>query len=230
MNAHLTKPIEPTALHRAISYWSTAATTGAELRISGIDVSQGLLQCGGNKKLYESLLQRFVASLISTPKEIRKGLEADDMALVERSAHTLKGVAANLGANACSRLSSELEKSVRQQEPLAAIQGQLSVLEQHLTELTLAIGRALPVATSVPQTPAEPVDRVQLQRLCSQLADLLRSSNAEARLLLQEQASLLQCGLGPNFASLQRRVQDFEFSQALTELYDAASAAQLELP
>ena len=56
------------------------------------------------------------------------------------------------------------------------------------------------------------------------------SSNVQARLLLQEHAALLRGGLGEYFESLQRRVQDFEFSQALTELYDAASAVQLDLP
>jgi CheY-like chemotaxis protein len=229
MNAHLTKPIEPAALHRAISYWSAAAATGADLRISGIDVDKGLLQCGGSRKLYESLLQRFVASLVNTPREIRQALGAGDIPVAERSAHTLKGVAANLGAGTCSRLSSELEKSIRQHEPSAAIQAQLTTLEQHLTELTLAIGRALPVAAPAQPALMDPVDREQLQRICCQLAELLRSSNAQARLLLQEHAALLQSGLGANFASFGRRVQDFEFSQALTELYDAASAVQLDL-
>ena len=229
MNAHLTKPIEPAALHRAISYWSAAAATGADLRISGIDVDKGLLQCGGSRKLYESLLQRFVASLVNTPREIRQALGAGDIPVAERSAHTLKGVAANLGAGTCSRLSSELEKSIRQHEPSAAIQNRLTALEQHLAELTLAISRALPASAPAQPDPPAAVDREQLQRICCQLAELLRSSNAQARLLLQEHAALLHGGLGEYFESLQRRVQDFEFSQALTELYDAASAVQLDL-
>ena len=229
MNAHLTKPIEPAALHGAIAYWSNTAAGGTDLRISGMDVVQGLLQCGGNRKLYESLVQRFLASLINTPKEIRKALETGDMPLAERSAHTLKGVAANLGAGVCSQLSSELEKSVRQHEPAAAIQAQLAVLEQHLSKLSLAIARALPVSAPSQQDPVDPVDRELLQRICCQLAELLRSSNAEARLLLQEQAELLRNGLGEHFDSLQRRVQDFEFFAALTELEDAARAVQLEL-
>ncbi|MEI6601368.1 MAG: response regulator, partial [Comamonadaceae bacterium] len=230
MNAHLTKPIEPAALRRSIAYWSKAAAGGAELRINGIDVDKGLLQCGGNRNLYESLLQRFVASLVNTPREIRQALEAGDMPLAERSAHTLKGVAANLGAGVCSRLSSELERSVTRQEPPAVLHARLTALEQHLAELNLAISRALPTSAPAQPDPAAAVDREQLQRLCRQLAVLLRSSNVQARLLLQEHAALLHGGLGPHFASLQRRVQDFEFSQALTELYDAASAVQLDLP
>ena len=230
MNAHLSKPIEPAALHRAISYWSATAAAGADLRISGIDVDRGLLQCGGSRKLYESLLQRFVASLVNTPREIHQALGAGDTPLAERSAHTLKGVAANLGAGTCSRLSSELEKSIRQHEPSAAIQDRLTALEQHLAELTLAIGRALPASAPAQPDPPAAVDREQLQRLCCQLAELLRSSNVQARLLLQEHAALLRGGLGEYFEPLQRRVQDFEFSQALTELYDAASAVQLDLP
>ncbi len=230
MNAHLTKPIEPAALRGSIAYWSRTAAGGADLRIDGIDVEKGLLQCGGNRPLYESLLQRFVASLVNTPKEIHKALATADMALAERSAHTLKGVAANLGAGLCSRLSGELEKSVRQNEPATDIQSRLTALEEHLSELTLAIGQALPVTTTVQQAPTDPVDREQLQRLCRQLADLLRSNNAQARLLLQEHASVLHGGLGERFESLQRRVQDFDFSQALTDLYDAARAVQMELP
>ena len=230
MNGHLTKPIEPAALHGAVAYWSKSATAGKRWQISGIDTDQGLLQCAGNRPLYESLLQRFVQSLVHSPTELRQALDADDMTAAERRAHTLKGVAANLGAGVCSRLSAELEKMIRERQAVPVLLAQLATLEQHLNDLARAIGEALPAAPTAPQTSVVKVDPAQLQRVCRELAELLHSSNVEARLLLKDQTTLLRSGLGEQFESIQSLVQDFEFSQALTALYDAANAVQLELP
>ena len=230
MNAHLTKPIEPTALYRAIAYWSQAANSERPLQIAGIDVAQGLRHCADNRVLYESLLQRFFASSADTARDLRQAIDVQDFASAERAAHSLKGVGANLGAAHCSHLSGELEQALRRRAPAATLAPLLLALEQHLVVLLAAIAQVLP-ASAVAALPAGAVlDRVLLARVCWQLADLLVSSDVHASSLAQEHATLLRHGLGADCAVLQAHIAGFDYAQALTQLRRLGEALQIELP
>ena len=230
MNAHLTKPIEPSALYRAIAYWSKAASAEQTLQISGVNVAQGLRHCADNRALYLSLLQRFLASSADTAQDLRQAIEVEDFVSAERAAHTLKGVGANLGAAHCSHLSGELEQALRQRVPAAALAPLLLALEQHLGVLLVAIAQALPVSETAALAADAVLDRALLARVCWRLADLLASSNVQASSLAQEHAALLHQGLGAGFAVLQGQIQNFDYAQALAQLRQMSAALQIELP
>src|SRR5262249_5828571 len=66
----------------------------------GLDTTEGLLRVAGNKRLYLKLIRQFVASEHDAPSRIRERLASQDRATAERMAHTVKGVAGNLGAKA----------------------------------------------------------------------------------------------------------------------------------
>ena len=74
-----------------------------------------------------------------------------------------------------------------------------------------------------------PADRAQMQKLCQQLADLLASSNAEAGVLIENQAEPLRAALGKGYAGLRDLVQNFDLSEALNELRRLAGTAHIEL-
>ena len=78
---------------------------------AGVDIEHTLKRFAGNA----ALLERFVRKLPSDPSfgEIETALKAGNMADAERAAHTLKGVAANLGFQALSDLSSRLMTLLR---------------------------------------------------------------------------------------------------------------------
>ena len=246
MNDHLSKPIDPEALQQSLTLWGQpvlpqpSATTVSDalhrprsaLRISGIDTMQGLRLCGGNQTLYHSVLRKFLNTISRLPDQLADLVQADQWLQAQHLVHNLKGVAANVGANRCSTLSAEVEHAlhltVQTGQPPAATQNLCAQLTTHLGHLELRLRQALPETTDAAQA-QQPVDAGQLQSICSELAELLASNNAAAELLLQTQAGLLRDGLGVRFEQLSQQVQEFEFSDALATLLQAAASAHLTL-
>jgi len=227
MNEHLTKPIDPKALRECIARWAGHQSSTA-LEIVGVDTVLGLRLCGGNRRLYVSLLQKFAAQISQVPQQVRDFLAGGDAVSAARAAHTLKGVAANLGAQQCSAMAAELEVALTQGESSVQLQRLLVPLERHLGELVAQIERALPV--EVPKTiPAGEVDAVQLRAVCRNLADLLGTSNVEAQAVLEAHAELLRRAFGSGFELLQHHVQEFEHALALDALRAAALKLQITL-
>ena len=66
--------------------------------LPGINIEKGLKTVIGNQKLYRNLLGKFLASNGNVVAEIKDTLKSGDMETAARLAHTVKGVAGNLGA------------------------------------------------------------------------------------------------------------------------------------
>ena len=66
--------------------------------IAGLDAQDGLSRVAGNRKLYRKILRQFVEQQGPSLEQIAAALVKGDVALAERLAHTLKGVAGNIGA------------------------------------------------------------------------------------------------------------------------------------
>lgn len=244
MNDHLSKPIEPDALRQCLALWgkpasgAPSATTSPEapkpqqtaLRISGINTQLGLRLCAGNQTLYNSVLAKFLSSISTLPEPLTTAVAAEQWSEAEHMVHNLKGVAANVGAVRCSSLSAELEnlfhQAATQGQPLKQANSRLTPLLNHLANLVLRLRQALPDATG-PDLPAQAVDAAELIKVCRELAELLASNNAAAELLLQTQRGLLRTGLGVKFELLAQQVQEFEFSDALSTLEQAAADAHM---
>ncbi len=227
MNQHLNKPIDPDALYRCLAQWGKAGASDAVWRIGGIDVAQGLRQCAGNRKLYTSLLRKFLLNMTTTPEQMRDALGRGDLSLAQRLAHSLKGVAANLGATRCAGLGAELENSISQGAPLTELDALLAALQQHLAELGANIEQTLPAAVPDPAPPT--LDPTQLHGVCRNLSELLLSSDVQAGSLLESHTDLLATGLGSGFALLRQQVQDFDYASALATLRTVASAAKIDV-
>jgi CheY-like chemotaxis protein len=114
MNDHVSKPIDPDNLFSTLLRWakpqpkqavgSQASLTPVRAsdevgltEIAGINLADGLKRVAGNRRLYRDLLGEFVAKQGNAAAEISIALERGDLKLAERIAHTVKGVAGNLG-------------------------------------------------------------------------------------------------------------------------------------
>jgi two-component system sensor histidine kinase/response regulator len=163
MNDSMTKPIDPSALWAVLLRWipplqAPGPVSPAPLRpsagpfdgIAGLDAGRGLAVACGNAKLYRTILSRFVHCEADTPARIQHALASGDVATAERLAHTLKGVAANIGALDIQRLSSAIEESLRTYEPPVVVQQRLQSLEQPLAQLVSAVSSRLPEVSKVP--------------------------------------------------------------------------------
>ena len=71
---------------------------GALPSVAGLDTQDGLRRVAGNQKLYLKLLRQFIEQQGPAVGQITAALAQGDDTLAERLAHTLKGVAGNIGA------------------------------------------------------------------------------------------------------------------------------------
>ena len=126
MNDHVAKPIDPAALFEAVGRFykpaedapapdqpSSPAPQEALPSIAGLDTNDGLSRVGGNRKLYVKILRQFAEQQGPALDQVADALAKGDHALAERLAHTLKGVAGNIGAAGVQSAAAALERVIR---------------------------------------------------------------------------------------------------------------------
>jgi CheY-like chemotaxis protein len=158
MNDHIAKPIEPEHLWKALLKWvkpreSKSATvmenkTPSDLSflsgIDGLDSFNALRRVLGKKALYESMLRKFITGQKSVVAEIAGALQENAWDEAERLAHTLKGVAGNIGATALVSLAIELESAIKERQSRPQIEDHLQRLEAPLDLLIGQLEQYLP--------------------------------------------------------------------------------------
>ena len=234
MNDHVGKPIEPEELWKTLLKWiplkenpspPSSATTPRPTPVSSVeaaiptipqlDTQEGLRRVLGKKALYRSMLRKFLASQSSFQSQITAALETGDHQTAERLAHTLKGVAGNIGANAVQEAARQLETAIREGEtPLTPLLGQVA---QRLDPLLQALATQLPPL----ETPPVRFDRDRLQTVCQRLEQLLTDDDAEAADLWQENAELLRVAFPQHYGELENAINGFDFEAALVALSTA---------
>jgi two-component system, sensor histidine kinase and response regulator len=151
MNDHISKPIDPDALFATLAHWSgrqTAKPVGAtrggdptgSVPLHWINVAETLQRLGGSMDLYRKLLSRFVNDHSGAAQKIGIALAAGDRAGAQHEAHTIKGVAGNLGAESLYLAAGELERAIRQSENLVPLDRFADVLAVTIA----AIGQLMP--------------------------------------------------------------------------------------
>ncbi len=236
MNGFVSKPIEPSALWRALAQWivpreglgqdlpraprtvfvlGDAPSGPAEslpVGIEGVDMVAGLRRMGGKAPLYLSMLRKFKATQLPAWQSLRHALDAGDLATAERLAHTLKGLAGNIAAIPLQEASGALETALRDQVPDATLQPLLQAAERLLLRLVEVLDQALPDRRAEPA--AVSVDRVALQTLLRQLEAYLEADDADALAVLSAHGPVLRAALGADYATLEAAVAGFSFEEA----------------
>jgi polar amino acid transport system substrate-binding protein len=170
MNDHVTKPIDPEQLFKALCKWieprdhqEAAREAEARDRLSAndlrpspdedlpealpdFDLIDGLKRLQGNKKLYRKLLVNFAADYAGVISDIRRAMDAEDMESAQRIVHTIKGVAGNLAASDLQAAAIKFEKLMKGIDHKARPYGQLDFT---LNEFEAALNRAVESAQSL---------------------------------------------------------------------------------
>ncbi len=81
-------------------------------RIEGIDTQSGVLRVGGNPATYFRMLQMFCDTHANAALSLISNLGNGERQAAERIAHSINGVAANLGAEQLSELAATLEHAI----------------------------------------------------------------------------------------------------------------------
>jgi two-component system sensor histidine kinase/response regulator len=240
MNDHLAKPIEPDELWQALLKWippqanapetssipsvsAAVASPAIPQNIPGLEVQEGLRRVLGKQALYLSMLRKFVAGQADTPNQLVQALAEGKRADAERLAHSLRGVAGNIGAMEIHRLATDVETAIREQYSEDHTETLIQQLRLSLGELIGHLEDQLPVE----QRPEIGfVDRQQLDAVCHRLAELLAEDDAEAADVLQENAGLLSQAFPQDYGKIEAGIHQFDFEAA----HAALLAAQANLP
>src|SRR5262249_44928924 len=218
MNDHVTKPIEPEVLYQTLARWfrrashaapaprgeRAAPAAGALPDMTGVDIADGLKRVAGNSALYRSLLAKFVEGQAGTPEAIRGALRDGDRTLAERLAHTLKGVAGNIGARAVQASAGDLERAIRSDA------GQDQLLERVETELSTIVGRIRaslpgPAGARAQDGAAPPADPEKFKSVLTRLMGLVAENDGDALDCLNDNAPMLQSGLASgDYAAIEK--------------------------
>jgi signal transduction histidine kinase/CheY-like chemotaxis protein len=130
MNDHIAKPINPRALFSALLHWiehkerdlsalsasdehETAESDDVLPDLPGINTEVGVSRVGGNMKFYRKLLDKFAENTADAIEEIKTAFSERNGEGAVRLAHTLKGVAGSIGAEALQVTAAKLETALR---------------------------------------------------------------------------------------------------------------------
>ena len=137
MDDYITKPIDINELFSALAKWikpkdrkiTDTDASGKSFQteekqnednqlptLPGIDVKTGLLRVGGNMKLYKKMLIKFRDDYSNSFHEIKIAIVNGNLKDAERYAHTVNGVAGNIGVNKLQKIAGDLEAGIKRQE------------------------------------------------------------------------------------------------------------------
>lgn len=245
MNDFIAKPIDVAQLFGTLARWIApampqdmavvVAQPEAELPvIAGLKMAEAMRRVGGNAALMRKLLERFVETQFDAMQRIVAAIENNQLETAIREAHTLKGLAGNIGAGG-------LADSAARVEHLLSL-GSHDGLPQALAACTLALDELVPKIVLAMQSRgsvteagsaaahAAPVDRAHLEAGLRELSQLLLQDDAQAVKHLDGIGPVLvAAGQAEHARQLKRMLGQYDFEGALAQLGEVADALELTL-
>ncbi|MCK5498400.1 MAG: response regulator, partial [Gammaproteobacteria bacterium] len=193
MNDHISKPINVAEMFCTMAKWITPRTPmlandqvsidseegeqDAIPPLTGIDIDAGLAITQGNRKLYRRLLLKFLQSNLNFTEQFLSGQQSDDPEAATRIAHTLKGVAGNIGAIQIQSAAQVLETACKQHKEKSVIESALNSVESTLAPVLQSLTQ-LQQMQVIEKTTKQTIDPETFKPLLQNLLDLLREDDA----------------------------------------------------
>ena len=248
MSDYLTKPINPPELFRTLAEWlKVDVSIGIASKqdsdapdipdIAGLDTKTGIARVGGSIKTYSGILKKFCANSAETADEIRKAIEKKDFETGERTAHMIKGVAGNIGADRVFKTAVELDSLLKElaEKPDGYNDSAVTVkIDKLIAELADSVSALI---TEIKNSPlladegkakqvAEETDSAKFAEKLAELVELLEDDDSEARDCLEE---LMEISGEPVLEEMAQMVADYEFEEALELLKNFTDKNNIKL-
>ncbi|MFT2111870.1 ATP-binding protein [Marinomonas sp. 2405UD68-3] len=233
MNDHISKPILAEQLHAKLSHWVITDASSSPISITdgpiegfnetaaeeddgllhtipGLAFEESINRLQGNKTLYRKLLFKFADSQQDCIALLQTGIASNQWKEAERLAHTLKGVAANIGAKNIQHAAQIVESHLEQHK-----QPDLTQLAHILEPFISAIKALQPKENTQQEVSAEPlVNSPELQDTLEQLIQLLEEYDSDALNSLDKLIAL--SGPNPQWTLITEAIEEYNFETALT--------------
>ncbi len=187
--------------------------------IEGIDLKDGLKRVAGNARLYRDMLLKFAAKYGEAGVQVSAALQSEDRQLAERIAHTVKGVAGNLGIKRVQLAAEKLEKAIPGRDPAVSsslgdftslLRSQIEAIEQALGTSTTTAGK------SDSRTSFDPV---AASREVARLRSLLEASDGDSEETFRTVENILAGAVEKErLDALGADISEFDFAGALLKL------------
>jgi HPt (histidine-containing phosphotransfer) domain-containing protein len=201
--------------------------------MEGLNLGAGLARIGGNRTLYRKLLLQFLHDYRDVIETIRTALELEHRESGLRLLHTLKGVAATIGAERVHGAARELEAAVArgqdddEQRLLAALERALNPVLEGLSVMESDLQEP---STREDEEPAEELDQRLLAPMLRELLALLEEGDPEAAgLLATLTPQLAASAVAAQLEIVEQHVENFDFDDAVTAVVDLGTALGVAL-
>lgn len=241
MNDHIGKPVNVREMFTVMAKWIQPAPTGSRFQdaesseqhkidgslafepdipagLPGIDTIAGLAITQNNPRLYHKLLTKFRDSQCGFAEQFAAACVSDDPQAATRCAHTLKGVAGNIGAKS-------IEEAARQLESACQSRAESGVIESLLAHVCAALEPVINGLATLDQAPpavmsdAQTLDRAAVTPLLQRLRELLQDDDTDAASLIDElEPRLSGTLLAPSLLQMTQAIDDYNFESALLAL------------
>jgi CheY-like chemotaxis protein len=234
MNDHVAKPIEVSDLFNVIAAQVTVpehrrsrlhldvdeerqgktADTGEALSIEGIDTVTAISRCGGSDVLYRELLLKFSTTQVDARSRLEQEFAVGDYVQLEIDAHTIKGVAANLGITSLSKEAQVLELALK-------VGGDISpdLVEDLLQELEVILARInTAIGSEINPTVSDSVvaNELPLAELLAQLVSSLEDSDVDAgKVIPRIKAQIDDDSVSKTIETIEALLGEYDFEGAL---------------
>jgi two-component system sensor histidine kinase/response regulator len=193
--------------------------------VAGLDAKDGLARVAGKRELYLKLLRQFIDEQGAVLEHVTRALSKSDMALAERLAHTLKGVAGNIGARQVQSAAGILEKLIRTKATAGELDSAKNQVAAVLDPLIAQLKKVSP--PSAPETRKQvvmsaPIDSAQSREVAGELLKLLSESDPRAVDFVEtNSATLHPLFLDEAWSQFEKLVRDYSFAAAQARLEQA---------
>ncbi len=245
MNDHITKPIDPQVMFRAMGRYLRQLPARAQSLanrskgakgqdaipdIPGVDVTGALYRINGNVKLYLQLLGKFILNQTGTAAALESALGSGDRSLAERLAHTTKGVAGNIGANGIQDVAAELAASIRHNDPPELTREILERFAQGMANLVTSLRLVLAVpGDNAIKTSVVAADLTKVKAVLIRLLRYIEENDGKAEYYLGECRSELAGLPQEDMEKLGACLANFDYDKALAVLKALAEKTGISL-
>ncbi len=222
--ARWVRPSEPVAPRDAQAASPADASLSTDLDLPGIDQQAGLTICMGNRALYRKMLVRFWHGQHDFAHTFAAALRDPDADSATRAAHTLKGVAGNIGARAVQAAADRLEQACGQRAHSQQIDDALKEVLDQLARLlpalkVLADDKPADLARTDEPASAAAIDPQVMASQLAALRALLVDGDAGAVQALEAlQAATMGGPWAHQLKEVANAIEAFDFERALVAL------------